>query len=108
MSYIILRGRWCHIVLNVHVPTEDNIHDVKVIFYEKLEHVFDKYSKCLMNSVLGNFSAKRYKEDILKPTVESLHEIINDNGKTHSQIDRILIYRGRQSITCPIIQGSRL
>jgi exonuclease III len=26
MSYIILRGRWCHIVvLNVHVPTEDKI-----------------------------------------------------------------------------------
>jgi hypothetical protein len=25
MSYIILRGRWCHInVLNVHAPTEDN------------------------------------------------------------------------------------
>jgi hypothetical protein len=24
MSYIILRGRWCHIiVLNVHAPTED-------------------------------------------------------------------------------------
>jgi hypothetical protein len=24
MSYIILRGRWCHvIVLNVHDPTED-------------------------------------------------------------------------------------
>jgi hypothetical protein len=23
MSYIILRGSWCHIVLNVHAPTED-------------------------------------------------------------------------------------
>jgi hypothetical protein len=23
MSYIILRGRWCHVVLNVHAPTED-------------------------------------------------------------------------------------
>jgi hypothetical protein len=30
MSYIILRGHWCHIiVLNVHAPTEDKIHDVK-------------------------------------------------------------------------------
>jgi hypothetical protein len=29
MSYIILRGRWCHIiVLNVHVPTEDVIDHV--------------------------------------------------------------------------------
>jgi hypothetical protein len=30
MSYIILRGRWFHIiVLNVHAPTEDKIDDVK-------------------------------------------------------------------------------
>jgi hypothetical protein len=28
MSYIILRGCWCHIVvLNVHAPTEDRIDD---------------------------------------------------------------------------------
>jgi hypothetical protein len=28
MSYIILRGRWCDIiVLNVHTPTEDKIDD---------------------------------------------------------------------------------
>jgi hypothetical protein len=31
MSYIILRGCWCHIiVLNVHAPTEDKTDDVKV------------------------------------------------------------------------------
>jgi hypothetical protein len=30
MSYIILRGRWCDIiVLHVHVPTEDNIHNIR-------------------------------------------------------------------------------
>jgi hypothetical protein len=35
MSYIILRGRWCHIiVLNVHAPTEDKADDVKDSFYE--------------------------------------------------------------------------
>jgi hypothetical protein len=34
MSYIILRGRWCHIiVLNVHAPTEDKTDDVKNSFY---------------------------------------------------------------------------
>jgi hypothetical protein len=43
MSYIILRGRWCHIiVLNVHAPTED---DVKDSFYEELERVFDEFPK---------------------------------------------------------------
>jgi hypothetical protein len=41
MSYIILRGRWCNIiVLNVHAPTEDKTDDVKDSFYEELERVF--------------------------------------------------------------------
>jgi hypothetical protein len=36
MSYIILRGRWCDIiVLNVHAPTEDKSDDVKDRFYKK-------------------------------------------------------------------------
>jgi hypothetical protein len=40
MSYIILSGRWCHIiVLNVHAPTEDKTDDVKGSFYEELECV---------------------------------------------------------------------
>jgi hypothetical protein len=30
MTYIILGGRWCNIiVLNVHAPTEDKIDDIK-------------------------------------------------------------------------------
>jgi hypothetical protein len=45
MSYIILRGRWCDIiVLNVHAPTEDKIDDIKDRLYEELEQVFDKFS----------------------------------------------------------------
>jgi uncharacterized protein involved in tellurium resistance len=27
-SYIILRDQWCHIVLNVHAPTEDKTDDI--------------------------------------------------------------------------------
>jgi hypothetical protein len=43
MSYIILRGRWCNIiVLNVYAPTEDKIDFIKNRFYEELEYVFDK------------------------------------------------------------------
>jgi hypothetical protein len=46
MSYIILRGRWCHInFLNVHSPTEDKTDDVKDSFYEEFERVFDILSK---------------------------------------------------------------
>jgi hypothetical protein len=75
LSYIILRGRWCHIVvLNVHAPTEDKIDDVKDSFYEELE--------CHMKILLGDFNAKVGREDVFKPTIwkESLHEISNDNG----------------------------
>jgi hypothetical protein len=37
MSYIILRGRWCHIiVVNVHAPTGDKTDDVKDSFYKEL------------------------------------------------------------------------
>jgi hypothetical protein len=44
MTYITLRGHWCHIiVLNVHAPTEEKTDDVKDSFYEKLNRVFDKF-----------------------------------------------------------------
>jgi hypothetical protein len=44
MSYIILRDRWCQvIVLNVHAPTEAKTDDVKDSFYEEMERVFDKF-----------------------------------------------------------------
>jgi hypothetical protein len=83
MSYIILRGRWCHIiVLNVHAPTQDKTDDVKDSFYEKLERVFDTFPKYHMKNLLEDFNAKVGREDISKPTIgnESLHEISNDNG----------------------------
>jgi hypothetical protein len=69
MSYIILRGRWFHIiVLNVHAQTDDRIHDVKDSFYENLQHMFDKFPK--------------YHMKTFKPTIESesLRVISNDNG----------------------------
>jgi hypothetical protein len=134
MSYILLRGRWCHIiVLNVHAPTEDKSDDVKDSFYEELERVFDKFPKHHMKILLGDFNARGGREDIFKPTIgnECLHEIRNDNGirlvhfatpnnlrvksmmfphhnihkytwtspdgKTHNQIDHILVDRRRHS-----------
>jgi hypothetical protein len=83
MSYIILRGRWFHIiVLNVHDPTEDKIDYVKESFYGELECIFDKFPKYHMKILLGNFNAKVGRDDIFKLTIgnESLHKISNDNG----------------------------
>jgi hypothetical protein len=66
MSYTILIGRWCHIiVLNVHAPTEDRTDDMKDSFYEELERVFDKFPKYYMKILLGDISAKVGKEDFL-------------------------------------------
>jgi hypothetical protein len=45
MSCIILTGRWCHVVLNVHAATEDKTYDVKDSFYEELERMFGKFPK---------------------------------------------------------------
>jgi exonuclease III len=46
MSYIVLRGRWFHIiVLNVHAPTEDKTDDVKDSFNEELERIFNTLPK---------------------------------------------------------------
>jgi hypothetical protein len=84
MSYIILRSRWCHIiVLNVHAPAEDNMNDVKDNFhYRELERIFDKFPKYHMKILLGDFNAKVGRKDIFKPTIrnERLHEISNVTG----------------------------
>jgi hypothetical protein len=46
MPCMILRSRWCDIiVLNVHALTEDKIDDMKVSYYEEQECVFDKFYK---------------------------------------------------------------
>jgi hypothetical protein len=134
MSYIILRGRWCNIiVLNMHTPCESKCDNVKDSFYEDLGRVFDQFPRYDMKILLGDFHVKVGREDIFKPTIgnESSHEISNDNGvrvvnfatsksfvvkstmfphrsihkytwtspdgKTHSQIDHILIDRRRHS-----------
>jgi hypothetical protein len=58
MSYIILIGRWCNIiVLNVHAPCEDKGDDVKDSFYEELGGVFDQFPR-YMKILLGDFNAK--------------------------------------------------
>jgi len=38
LSYILLRGRWLHIILvNVHAPSEEKSKGMKDSFYEELE-----------------------------------------------------------------------
>jgi len=77
VSYIVLRGRWCNIiVLNVHAPSEDKSDDSKESFYEELEQVFDHIPRYHMKILLGDFNAKVGRENIFKPTIgnESLQQ----------------------------------
>ena len=41
VSYIVMRGHWCNIImLNVHAPSEEKSDDSEDSFYEELELVF--------------------------------------------------------------------
>jgi hypothetical protein len=83
VSYIILSGHWCSIiVLNMHVPCEDKGDDVKDSFYEELGRVFDQFPRYSMKILLGDFNAKVDRENVFKLTIENktLHENSNDNG----------------------------
>jgi hypothetical protein len=79
MSHIVLRGRWCNIiVLNAHAPTQEKGDDSKDSFYEELEGVFDHSPKYHMKILLGDFNAEVGREDTFQPTIgnESLHRIV--------------------------------
>jgi len=57
LSYIVLRGRWCNIiVVNVHAPSEEKSDESKDSFYEELEQVFDQFPKYRMKMLLGDIN----------------------------------------------------
>ena len=58
VSYIVLRGRWCNIVLNVHAPSEEKSDESKDSFNEELEQVFDHFPKYHMKILLGDVMQK--------------------------------------------------
>jgi len=77
MSYIVLRGRQCNIiVLNVYVPSEEKSDDSNDSFYEKLEQGFVHFPQYHTKILLGDLNAKVGRENIFKPKIgnESLHK----------------------------------
>jgi len=63
MSYLVLRGPWCNIIVfNVHTPSEEKSDDTKDSFYEELERVFDhvpKYHvKLLLTDIIQNLRGR--------------------------------------------------
>jgi hypothetical protein len=69
MSYIVLRGQWCNIVLNVNATIEEKSDDSNNSFSEELEQACDHFCKYVMKILLGDFNAKVGRENIFKPTV---------------------------------------
>ncbi|KAJ4425580.1 hypothetical protein ANN_27775 [Periplaneta americana] len=83
LSYLVLKGRWCDIiVINAYAPTVEKDDHIKDSFYGELEHTFDQFPRYHMKILLGDFNAKVEREDIFRPTIgkESLHAISSDNG----------------------------
>ena len=82
MSYIVLRGRRCNIiVLNMNAPIEERRDDTKDSLCEELQQVFDHF--LIPYQILsGYFNVKFGKEDTFKPTIwnESLDQDSNDKG----------------------------
>ena len=75
-----MRGRWCNIILNVHVPRADD--DLNDSFDEEIQQVFKHFSQYNIKILSGDCNAKLGNEKIFKPTFgnESLHRDSNDNG----------------------------
>jgi hypothetical protein len=104
MLYIILRGRWCHIIiLNVHAPTEDITDDVKDSFYEELECVFDKFRKYLMKIVLGDFNVKVGREDFLN---QELGMKVYDDDDDDDNGVRVVNFASVSKVRCSHITTS--
>jgi hypothetical protein len=82
ISYIILRGRWCRIiVLNVHARTKYQAYITKCNVCDELEHLSYQLPKYGTNILLVDFSAYVSGEHTFKSTIwsESLHKISNGN-----------------------------
>ena len=59
MSYIVLRGRRCNIILlNENTPTKEKSDNSKASFYEELEQVFKHFPTHHTKILRGDFNAK--------------------------------------------------
>jgi hypothetical protein len=82
VSYIMMGGCWCNIiVLSVHAPSKKS-DDPKDSLYEELDQVFYHFPKYHMKILSGGFNAKVESDIVFILTIwnESLLQNSNDNG----------------------------
>jgi hypothetical protein len=63
MSCVVLRGRSCTIIFELHAPSEEKSDGSKDRFNEELEQVFDHFRKYYMKILLGYFNAKSWERE---------------------------------------------
>jgi hypothetical protein len=68
MSYVLLRGSWCSIVLDVRAPKDYEVDDAKGSFCEEPEHVSEQFFIEHKKILIGYLNAKLDRKDIFKPT----------------------------------------
>jgi hypothetical protein len=69
ISCIVLRCRWCNIiVLSAHAKREEKSDNSKNRFYEELNQVFPHFPMYNMVILLEDFNAKLRRGNIFKPT----------------------------------------
>jgi hypothetical protein len=67
----------------VHAISEEKNDDLKTVFYEELEQVFDHFPQYHMKVLLEDFNEKKMgRENVFKSTIgnENVHHVSNDNG----------------------------
>lgn len=78
-----LKCKWYNVIMiNCYAPTEDKHDDIKTVFYDELEILYDSLPNWKPKIVIGDFNAKIGKETMYRPTIgkESLHRETNENG----------------------------
>ena len=59
VSYIVLRVRWCNIIVsNVHTPSEEKSDDSKGSFYKEFKQISDHFLENHKKILLGYFNEK--------------------------------------------------
>ncbi|KAL4153722.1 hypothetical protein QTP88_001555 [Uroleucon formosanum] len=83
ICHIRIAGKQYDIILIcVYSPTETGEGDLKDMFYDELERVYNCLSGHCLKIILGDFNSQVGRETIYRPTIgsESIHDLSNGNG----------------------------
>lgn len=78
-----IKCKWYNVIMiNCYAPMENKNDDIKTVFYDELEMLYDSLPNWKPKIVIGDFNAKISRETMFRPTIgkESLHRETNENG----------------------------